>query len=491
MDHKIQLDIILTQAGKGKIMAGIVPSLFGPTPEDLMSLRRKEEAQYIREAGQTLGPRGATGAALGTLLGRGANKLFGLEDPEVKKATDVYAILKTTQQDLGSDATDPTKLYPALQENFANAGYGDIAEKVSTEGATKILDWNAKQATIKQKTFDLENDQNAKAAIVKLQENAAKENRTPTNEEIITAVSPFMSADKLAPLLQTSADKAAYRDTMKYEIDKRYEQKKQDAITRKEDKLFFVNLDFEHKKEIEQLKATLNPKGTASSVYERGYANQALNSFNELVPAFDNIGILTNKGVNPLTGGAFSALKGTGFMSATGVQLGQVITSADQAQYDSIMGPAAYNVAVLQAGGRVPRQAQIDNITNKILTKGSTVPHIAQLQKLGELRQIVDQANKTYQANPAASEEQKAMAQEATNRYKEAVPFDGTDVAKYSVYMKKNPTIKFQDWLKVNGSNKEAFRDNKAPQAALDMLAKDKTLAPAFQAKYGYLPEGN
>lgn len=129
-------------------MATIVGSLFGPTPEELMSLKRREEAQAIREAGQTLGPRGATGAAIGTALARGANKLFGLEDPEVKKATDVYNILRTTQQDLGADIQNPEKLYTKLQENFSKAGYSDIAAKVAEEGFSKIQDWKKTQADI-------------------------------------------------------------------------------------------------------------------------------------------------------------------------------------------------------------------------------------------------------------------------------------------------------------------------------------------------------
>lgn len=472
-------------------MAGIVPSLFGPTPEELMSLQRREQAQVIREAGQTLGPRGATGAAIGTFLARGANRLFGLEDPEIKRATDVYNILRTTQQGLGEGATDPTILYPTLQKNFADAGYGDIAEKVAAEGTTKIVDWQTKQATIKQKAFDLQQDQEAKLALQELNKKAAEENREPTTDEIIRVLSDKLPPEKLAPLLQGSQEKEKWRDVEIRRMELQHEDRLLLARERQADKKELEAIKQENKKEIEQLKATLNPKSsTKTSVYERGYANQSLTSFNELVPAFDNIGIITNRGVNPVTGSAFSGIKGTGFLSATGQQLGQALTTSDQAQYESIMKPAIYNVAVIQAGGRVPRQTQIDNLMTSLLAKGDTVPQIAQLQKLGELRQIVEKANEAYQVNPAPSEEQKALAQEAVNRYKEAIPFDGTDVAKFSVYSKKNPAVKFKDWLKVNGSNKETLGGNKAPQAAIDKLAKDPSLAPAFQAKYGYLPEG-
>lgn len=471
-------------------MAGIIPSLFGPTPEDLMSLRRKEQAQTIQQAGQTYGPKGATGAAIGTALAGAANKLFGLEDPEVKKATDVYAILKTTQQDLGADATDPTKLYPALQANFANAGYGDIAEKVSTEGAAKILDWNTKQATIKQKAFDLANDQNAKAAILKVQETAATENRVPTNEEIITSVSPFMSADKLAPLLQTSADKAAYRDTMKYEIDKRYEQKKQDGIDRKADKLFFANLAFEHQTQLKELEAKLNPKGSASSVYERGYANNLVTSYAELVPATTNLNILTQGGTSPITAGIFTGIKGTGILSSTGAVLGTTITSAESGQYESIMLPVIQNIGTIQNAGRRTTISQLDNLKNALIAKPGQ-QYVVQVQKMGELRQIAEAAADAAMTNPALSEDQKAAVKGNLEKVKQAIPFTGADVAKYSIYAKKNPTVQFKDWLKVNGSDKEAFGGNKAPQAAIDDLKNNPALKDAFKAKYGYLPEGS
>jgi len=73
-------------------------------------------------------------------------------------------------------------------------------------------------------------------------------------------------------------------------------------------------------------------------------------------------------------------------------------------------------------------------------------------------------------------------------KVKAAIPFTGADVAKFSVYSKKNPNVKFKDWLKTNGSDKDI--PEKAPQAALDMLAKDPSLKEKFKAKYKYLPEG-
>ena len=467
-------------------MAGIVPSLFGPTPEELMSLRKQEQAQTIASYAPA-GGRAVIGAAIGTALAGAANKLFGLEDPQIKKATDVYNILRTTQQDLGEGATDPTILYPTLQKSFADAGYGDIAEKVSTEGATKIVDWQTKQAAIKQKTFDLQQDQGAKIALQDLNAKAAKEDRTPTSEEIISTLSTYLPAEKLAPLIQNSADKQAWRDMEVRRMEMNHEDRLAAAADRKASAKELQQIKFENQKEIEKLKATLNPKGGSSSVYERGYANNFVTSSAELVPASSNLNILTQGGVSPITAGVFTNLKGTGLLSATGAAFGTTITSPEAGQYESIMLPVIQNIGTMQNAGRRTTIAQLENLKTALIAKPGQ-PYIVQVQKMGELRQIAEAATEAALVNPALSDEQKALVKGNLEKVKQAIPFTGADVATFSVYSKKNPTVKFKDWLKVNGSDKEEL--GKAPQAALDKLAQDPSLAPAFKAKYGYLPEG-
>ena len=468
-------------------MAGIVPSLFGPTPEELMTLRKQEQAKTIASFAPA-GGRAVIGAAIGTALAGGVNKLFGLEDPEIKKATDVYNILRTTQQNLGEGATDPTILYPTLQKNFADAGYGDIAEKVSTEGATKIVDWQTKQATIKQKTFDLQQDQEAKLALQTLNAKAAEEGRTPTSEEIISTLSTYLPAEKLAPLIQTASDKQAWRDVEVRRMEMAHEDRLLLAKERQADKKELEAIRQENKKELETLKATLNPKSTSkSSVFEKGYANNFVTSSAELVPATTNLNILTQGGVSPITAGVFTNLKGTGLLSATGAAFGTTITSPEAGQYESIMLPVIQNIGTMQNAGRRTTIAQLDNLKNALIAKPGQ-PYIVQVQKMGELRQIAEAATEAALVNPALSDEQKALVKGNLEKVKQAIPFTGADVATFSVYSKKNPTVKFKDWLKVNGSDKEEL--GKAPQAALDKLAQDPSLAPAFKAKYGYLPEG-
>ena len=467
-------------------MAGIVSSLFGPTPQELEAQRKEQQRELIK-AYAAQGPRAAAGAGVGTLIGQGLTALFGNQDPEIQKATNVYKVLQEAQTELGSDVSDPTKLYPTLQKKFTEAGFPDVAAKVAEEGASKIIDWNTKQATIQQKQFDLKQDQDAKLALQKLNEDTAKENRSPTSEEIISTLSTYLPAEKLAPLIQNASDKQAWRDMEVRRMEMNHEDRVQAAKDRNANAKELQQIKFENQKELEKLKATLNPSGGKSSVYERGYANNFVTSSKELVPATANLNILTQGGTSPITAGVFTNLKGTGVLSATGAALGTTLTSAGAGQYESIMLPVIQNIGTMQNAGRRTTIAQLDNLKNALIAKPGQ-PYIVQVQKMGELRQIAEAASEAALVNPALSDEQKALVKANIEKVKEAIPFTGADVAKFSVYSKKNPNIKFKDWLKTNGEDKEIL--NKAPQAALDMLAKNPALKDQFKAKYGYLPEG-
>ena len=175
-------------------MAGIVPSLFGPTPEELMALRRREEAQAIQQAGASLGPRGATGAALGTLLGRGANALFGLEDPAIKQATDVYATIQRVQNELGTDVKDPTILYPALAKGFSEAGLPEMANKVMLEGYDKMGDYQKQQAdiylTTEKAKGELYKAKKEKKSALELSEDYLTETQTALDTALSSGIDP-------------------------------------------------------------------------------------------------------------------------------------------------------------------------------------------------------------------------------------------------------------------------------------------------------------
>lgn len=114
-------------------MAEIISGLFGLDP---MQVRQQEQQRnqlfatqlantYVDPYEQANALRGGlVGNALGGFLGG----VFGLESPELKRATTLEGILQQTQQEVGS--TDPSVLYPALQKRLAEGGFGREALSV-------------------------------------------------------------------------------------------------------------------------------------------------------------------------------------------------------------------------------------------------------------------------------------------------------------------------------------------------------------------------
>lgn len=445
-------------------MASVVASLFGPTPEQLASQRAEQDAILSQNAAR-ISPYYGAGYGIGMALGRGAEALFGIQDPALQKATLVQQTLQQVNKSLTpEEKANPALLYGRLGSAFADAGLADEAMLAQEKGQQLGLEYDTKQANLikaKQETEirakQIADEANAQATL----QDILKNKPDATTEDIVTALSPYLSVEKLVPMIQSSADKAAYRQTMldqaKLGLEGRLETLRMQGATQ----LQIKQMEIQGRKEIEALKASLNPSGGAkSSVYERGYANNFVTSTAELVPASLNLNVLTSGGTSPVTAGIFTNLKGTGVLSATGAALGTSMTSAESGQYESIMLPVIQNIATMQNAGRRTTINQTENLKSALIAKPGQ-PYIVQVQKMGELRQIAEAAAEAAKTNPAMSEEQLAAIEGNIARVRQSIPFTGTDVAKYSQFSKKNPTVKFVDWLKVNGSDKEAFGGGK------------------------------
>lgn len=114
-------------------MAEIVSGLFGLDPMQVRQQEQQKRQLFANQLAQTyVDPYeqanalrgGLVGNAIGSFLGG----VFGLESPELKRATTLENILQQTQQEVGS--TDPTVLYPALQKRLAEGGFGREALSV-------------------------------------------------------------------------------------------------------------------------------------------------------------------------------------------------------------------------------------------------------------------------------------------------------------------------------------------------------------------------
>lgn len=141
-------------------MASIVKEtmgLFGPTPQELEKLRQAELAKQYQMFAQQGGKPGL-GGAIGTALGTGLAKLFGAEDPEIKKSTDMVAIQDKVASDLSpKEMQDPNIFFTHWANTLQDSGYTKEAYQVRQIGAEKIQEFNKNLQEMQknQSTIDL------------------------------------------------------------------------------------------------------------------------------------------------------------------------------------------------------------------------------------------------------------------------------------------------------------------------------------------------
>lgn len=115
--------------------------LFGPTVEELNAQLKADQAAYLERANQ-LGPDAMAGAALGNLLGGVVGKVFGIENPALKKARTLEEIQKKIRIE-NPGLTDKGAYYDIAASYLADAGYENEAmqaQEMATEFRTSQED---------------------------------------------------------------------------------------------------------------------------------------------------------------------------------------------------------------------------------------------------------------------------------------------------------------------------------------------------------------
>lgn len=131
-------------------MAEIVNSLFGLPSQDVRNQMLQRQSEFSNQFASTYNDptdrrNALLGGAVGNALANFGAGLFGVQDPALKRATDLERILGETQQEVGAD---PTLLYPALQQKLANAGYSREALQVAQAGQSVLQQQQLNQAKI-------------------------------------------------------------------------------------------------------------------------------------------------------------------------------------------------------------------------------------------------------------------------------------------------------------------------------------------------------
>ena len=210
-------------------MADIISSLFGLTPiQEEIALKQRERQYglgqlYGQATVNTNAPvakqqayigKQAAQSALGGMAVRGLGSLFGVQDKELKRASDLESILNQTQQEVGGD---PTQLYPLLQQRLADAGYTREAMQVGQVGQKAIQEAKLKSAQIGQESAQTQKWQSeTKLKDLEIQQKILETGSIPAKAQVLQSRIPELSLEQATAL---ASDPALLREVLKESAD--------------------------------------------------------------------------------------------------------------------------------------------------------------------------------------------------------------------------------------------------------------------------------
>jgi hypothetical protein len=170
-------------------MADIISTLFGITPQQAKDQRLERDLGLGGLfAAATMNPYATPSVqnaymkqqqaqfGLGSMAARGAAGLFGFQDPEVKKASDIESILTQTQEELGPEGlSDPEILNTTLAKKLTEAGYGKEASMLMLQTAPQIQQTKLAKAKAAQENLAFKQEQDLRTALAKLPASASDE----------------------------------------------------------------------------------------------------------------------------------------------------------------------------------------------------------------------------------------------------------------------------------------------------------------------------
>lgn len=471
----------------------IVSSLFGLSPRDEYLQQKDKEFQAYSTQLQGMGtnPKEKLGLMIGAQLGRGLGQgignLLGIQDPQLKRISGLEGVLQETQQELGPEMSDPTKLYPALYDKLNSRGFSREAAQVALKGNEAINAFKQQQAQqgklqAEANKLNLQTQQDAMAqqAAQEVWAKAQQEGRTPTNEEIIGAVSPFVSADKLAPMMQSASDKAAYRQSMIDQARLAAEARLEAAKERGATQLEIAKMNAESRQQIAQLNAAVRAQTGANkglSGREARYADNVAIAGNEVI---GGVGNLVNMPFTSSTGvfgsGVGQATSSESLWGAPIAVLKNSVTSDNIQRYNTEISNIGKYFATLNTGGLAATAGAQKQFESQFSIKeGDT--ELTRLTKLAQMRQTFERVADIKLKSKATPDEQKDDWNQWLKQIKESVPITVNDVNK--IANSKNPQQTMADAM---GKAKQQVA---IPAGAIEKLKATPSLAADFDKKFG------
>jgi hypothetical protein len=427
-------------------MANLDPSasLFGPSPEQVQQQGLQNQNNFALQYAQ-MDPFTAAKYSIGSgvqSLGRG---LFGLQDPNVIKA-------QQTQQALaGVDTNDPSALLqaavamraidPARAAEIA-AQARDIQQK---QAETK---YKLAQAAYEQKRADAEANPYAKLDPKDwTSESWAKYLQTKNGVDLVRYEKPQYDATPADiqgyQLSQSQGFKGTFTDWLKLKSQQIH------INTGNIDRSNYANIQPDGKggwiglnkqtQRMEQIPVNEGVVGKEAAAggmggREGAQISRVIMAGNQASKDLENVTKLPMSASRGIFGGRG---QGPSMMSAGAESLTNQMTSQEVQTYNTVATGFQRSLAAIEAAGLMPNGTLTHQMDAVIFKEGDY--NLTKLQKLAQIRQIVDAGLETTDANPRVPPELKKHIAVIRKRLEDSVPFTQSDLFALQAEHQINP----------------------------------------------------
>lgn len=458
-------------------MAGIVEGLFGLNVQDLQQQQNENDAMFSRSVASVYKrPSAKLGALVGANIGQGlARGLFNIQDPRIQRATQIEQLLAEAQQE--SQSVGQAEAMKNLSKKLSANGFGKEALLVSQQANAlgmeqqkfqQETDLNAQRLANEKLKFedaqrDLTNNKNAQDALQGYITAAQVAGAEPTASGVIEAIGQYMPPEKLANLLQTSEDKAAYRDAMIRQAEtaaiSRVEAAKAKGASQQE----LEAIKQQNRIELKNIAPASSGKSAKTSAQERTIGNTMTTAMNEASIAVNNLSRLTNQGQKPMTSSLFYTIYPNGVFDSVAKSLNNTTTEDERALYESVMTPLVRQVVTIQSGGRykITEGAVKQEVQAIVAQAGQS--HATMLAKMAELKQTINASAEASLASGTLNPKQEGIVRRGIEEIDKAIPWSFNDV---SDFVAGGGNTKFKDFLSSRKKGQPAKVDMSGLPAA-------------------------
>lgn len=158
--------------------------------------------------------------------------------------------------------------------------------------------------------------------------------------------------------------------------------------------------------------------------------------------------------------------QGPTLFDATKEDLANTVTSQEAQLYNNRISGIQRNLAAIEAAGLAPSGSLQHMMDNMVIKEGDT--YLTKLDKMAQVRQIIEKGLEPYLNNPRVSEEQRGYVKTVVDSAAKAIPFTHQDVTR--LYMSNNSNKTIRDYASVLSPSGQNI-----PQKAVDELKQHPT----------------